>query len=139
MEFRSQKAAERNGFRPRKDNEYGGEVAVVRRAGEEKIVVREPYRAKSKTEWREGGFKVKAGEQPHGQVKTQHGRYDVYRDDQLEPIRKRMISPPQLVPVLAALWATTIGRRCSRLARAESVSAAPARPPMADAMIGPAT
>lgn len=86
--------AAREGFKLRKNWEYGGEETVVKG----RLLVRHPKEAYSKTEWSKRGFRLSAGAKPHC-VRTVHMtkagksiKYAVYREDQVEPNPNRHAS-----------------------------------------------
>jgi hypothetical protein len=81
-QYKTLKAALADGWHPLKEHEYGGEQISLKGH----TLVRNPKVAWSKTWWGEKGYTVKAGEQPHGQKAGEHGWYDVYREDQVEPL-----------------------------------------------------
>jgi len=87
---------------------YGGERICV----EGKLLGKNTVRAKSRTEWESLGYKVPAGTHPHAVVRGWHQRYEVFRENQVVPKRKRKPAPPKEIPILAALWA--INRRAKR-------------------------
>lgn len=111
--YKTLKAAYAAGFVKHKPEQYGGEVAVVKNH----TLVRYTKGAVSRTAWERQGFRVRPDQEPHavvgGRVGGRYRWWDVFRDDQVEPLRRRVTPPATTVPILSAVWA--INRHAKRL------------------------
>jgi hypothetical protein len=112
--FATIKAAKLAGFHQRRPDEYGGEEIVVK----EHTLVRNAKLACSATVWGRRGYRIKKGVTPHanltGYLSARQGliRFDVFREDQVEPRQKTDRKPPLIISLPAALW--VINRRAKR-------------------------
>jgi hypothetical protein len=79
--YKTLKAARADGWYRLKDCEYGGEQISLKGQS----IVRNPRLARSRTWWKEAGYSVKPGEQPHTRRYGPAGWYDAWRDDQVQP------------------------------------------------------